>query len=144
MRVLHLASRSVWERAQRDGAYRGSTLGADLEEVGFVHASTADQLPGVVERFYAGEDLADHVLLVVDVGACEAAGSSVRWEGPVEHGGPFPHVYGPGAADRGGLDRVRRARPGRSAAPAGPRRCVRPTGCATECRVRTADADCRS
>ncbi|TXR57608.1 DUF952 domain-containing protein [Quadrisphaera setariae] len=90
-----MASRSVWERAQRDGAYRGSTLGADLEEVGFVHASTADQLPGVVERFYAGEDLADHVLLVVDVEACEAAGSPVRWEGPVEHGGPFPHVYGP-------------------------------------------------
>lgn len=95
MRVLHLASRSAWARAQRDGAYRGSTLGADLDEVGFVHASTADQLPGVVDRSYAGEDLADHVLLVVDVGACEAAGSPVRWEGPVEHGGPFPHVHGP-------------------------------------------------
>ncbi|WP_211319783.1 DUF952 domain-containing protein [Quadrisphaera granulorum] len=94
-RVLHLASRSLWVRAQAEGAYRGSTLGADLDEVGFVHASAASQLPGVVAAVYGEEDLVDHVLLVVDVDACEAAGSPVRWEAPPGGDQAYPHVYGP-------------------------------------------------
>lgn len=48
VRVLHLAARAEWEETRLTGAHRGSTLGADLDAVGFVHAST------------------EHVLLVVD------------------------------------------------------------------------------
>ncbi len=34
-------------------------------------------------------------MLVVDLPACEAAGSSVRWEVPDDADEPFPHIYGP-------------------------------------------------
>ncbi|MBF5083643.1 DUF952 domain-containing protein [Quadrisphaera sp. INWT6] len=95
VRVLHLAERSAWERARAEGGYRGSTRGADLAEVGFVHACTAAQLPGVLERYYADLPLDGHELLVVDVAACEAAGSAVRWEAPPGGGELFPHVHGP-------------------------------------------------
>lgn len=53
----------------------------------------------VVETVYAGESLEDHVLLVVDVQACERAGSPVRWEAPALGEPLFPHVYGPLAAE---------------------------------------------
>jgi len=94
-RVLHLAERSAWQQAAVDGDYRGSTRGADLDEVGFVHACTAAQLPGVLERYYADLPLDGHELLVVDVAACEAAGSPVRWEAPAGSAERFPHVHGP-------------------------------------------------
>lgn len=95
MRILHLAPRPAWREAVRTGQYRGSTRGVDLDQVGYVHASTAHQLSSVIEAVYGDDPLDDQVLLVVDVGTCEAAGSSVRWEiseGAVE---PFPHIYGP-------------------------------------------------
>jgi uncharacterized protein (DUF952 family) len=95
VRVLHLAERGAWERARADGTYRGSTRGADLDEVGFVHACTAAQLPGVLERYYGDLPLDGHELLVVDVAACETAGSAVRWEAPPGGAELFPHVHGP-------------------------------------------------
>lgn len=94
-RVLHLAERGAWQRALVEGEYRGSTRGADLDAVGFVHACTAAQLPGVLERYYADLPLDGHELLVVDVAACEAAGSPVRWEAPAASTERFPHVRGP-------------------------------------------------
>lgn len=89
--VLHVASRAEWERALEVGAYRRSTADAGLDEVGFIHCCTGAQLPGVLERHYGGDLLDERLLLVVDVEACEAAGSPVRWEGLSER---FPHVYG--------------------------------------------------
>ena len=63
-----------------------------MAEVGFVHAATAAQVPGVAARYYA--DVTEPlVLLVLDVDALEAAGSPVRWEETPD--GVFPHVYGP-------------------------------------------------
>ena len=92
-RILHLAVRADWEQARRDGSYTISTRGQSLAGVGFIHASTAAQLPGVRSAFYADLPDADLVVLHLDVGALEAAGSPVRWE-PVA-GQLFPHVYGP-------------------------------------------------
>jgi glutathione S-transferase len=91
--VLHLALRTDWEQARAAGAYTVSSRGLSLAEVGFVHASTPQQLPGVRQRFYC--DLPDEALLVLhlDVAALAAAGSPLRWE-PVG-GELFPHVYGP-------------------------------------------------
>ena len=95
VRVLHLAERSAWQRALAQGGYRGSTRGADLDAVGFVHACTAAQLPGVLERYYADLPLDGHELLVVDVAACEAVGSPLRWEAPAGSAERFPHLHGP-------------------------------------------------
>ncbi len=94
MTIWHLALAEHWEQARRDGAYTWSTLGVTLAEQGFVHASTAAQLPGVVSAFYA--DVSDPlVLLALDVEALQSAGSPVRWEPVPGAEEPFPHVYGP-------------------------------------------------
>ncbi|SDI97549.1 Uncharacterized conserved protein, DUF952 family [Frankineae bacterium MT45] len=93
MRILHLASRAAWESAVAKGEYSESTRDASLAEVGFIHASTASQVEGVLARHYADADLADFLLLVVDVASCEAAGSAMRWD-PVGDTS-FPHFYGP-------------------------------------------------
>ncbi len=95
MRVLHLAAAEHWDAAQTTGQYRWSTRGATLDEVGYVHASTSAQLPGVVRAFYADADPTEYVLLVIDVDAAERAGSSVRWERPPGAESSFPHFYGP-------------------------------------------------
>jgi uncharacterized protein (DUF952 family) len=61
-----------------------------LGEVGFVHAAQADQLAGVLERFYA--DVDEVVVLSIDDAALTAP---VREEPAGDTGGEcFPHVYG--------------------------------------------------
>ncbi|BDZ44724.1 DUF952 domain-containing protein [Naasia aerilata] len=95
MRILHLAPASLWSRAVETGGYRGSSRNQSLEEVGFVHASTARQLPDVLAGLYADTPLDDQVVLVIDVPTCDSAGSSVRWEVPADSAQLFPHIYGP-------------------------------------------------
>ena len=71
----------------------------------FLHLCTAAQLPGVLERYYAGRT--DLVVLTIDE---SKLGSELRWEGgidprtgqgttgPEASGGTeerFPHLYGP-------------------------------------------------
>lgn len=86
--IYHLARVHDWAAALAAGEYRISTLGRTLDEVGFIHASSAEQLSGVAERFYRDE-LQQLVVLQVD-----DAGLDVRWE-DVGTGELFPHVYGP-------------------------------------------------
>jgi uncharacterized protein (DUF952 family) len=93
--IYHLALLSDWEAARPAGEYAVSTRGRTLAEVGFIHASRADQWAGVRERFYA--DVTEPlVLLVIDPTRLAA---EVREE-PVPGSEPrrqetFPHVYGP-------------------------------------------------
>lgn len=91
-RVLHLAHVDEWNQTLRTGWFDRSTRGRSLAEEGFIHTSTAAQLPMVAQRFYA-DDPEPLLLLVIDIAATEAAGSPVRWD-PAE-GQLFPHVYGP-------------------------------------------------
>ncbi|GII51904.1 hypothetical protein Pth03_02930 [Planotetraspora thailandica] len=90
--LFHLALASDWERAEKAGEYRMSTLGVTLEEEGFIHASAdMDQVNGVAERFYRGvaEPL---VLLAVDE---SLLGCPVKFEVPEGTTEAFPHIYGP-------------------------------------------------
>ncbi len=101
--IFHLALVTDWDAARAAGEYAVSTRGATLDDVGFVHCSTAAQWRGVRERFYADLPAADLVLLSID-----PTGLDVRYEPPAPAGagsaasGPsdvveelFPHVYGP-------------------------------------------------
>ncbi|MFW2830145.1 DUF952 domain-containing protein [Sphingomonas sp. ID0503] len=61
----------------------------DDQRDGFIHLSTAAQLPGTLERHFAGQ--ADLHLCAVDT---DAAGKALKWE--VSRGGDlFPHLYAP-------------------------------------------------
>ena len=90
--VLHLAEVEHWKEALRTGEYRWSTLGRTLEDEGFIHCSTPEQLAGVLSRYYA-EYRAELVLLSVDPARLAAP---LRWDvvNPTT-GERFPHVYGP-------------------------------------------------
>jgi len=91
--ILHVAHRSDWERARRDGSYTVSTRGRGLDEVGFIHGSTAEQVSGVAERFYR-DDPEALVVLVIGVDLVRADGTEVRFEDGGD-GQEYPHVYGP-------------------------------------------------
>jgi uncharacterized protein (DUF952 family) len=89
--IFHLALAADWESALRLGEYAVSTRGRTLAEEGFIHASRADQWPGVRERFYA--DVSEPlVLLVIDPTRLAA---TVREEPVPGTAETFPHVYGP-------------------------------------------------
>ena len=88
MTIFHIAHRADWDAALAAGEYRVSTRGLTLDQVGFIHASSADQLGGVAERFYWDDPEPLVVLEIDDAGL----GDAVRWEdaGSREL---FPHIY---------------------------------------------------
>jgi glutathione S-transferase len=91
--LYHLALREEWQQACREGIYRRSTRGLSLEQVGFIHASNADQVAATFERFYA--DAAAVLLLTIDPLRLSRAGVEVRREPAPQSGELFPHLYGP-------------------------------------------------
>ena len=88
--IFHIADRDRWQRSLAAGEYTASTIGMELAEQGFIHLSTAEQVPGVVERFYQG--VANLVLLHVDEDRLTAELVFEQLDGAPE---PFPHLYGP-------------------------------------------------
>src|SRR5690349_21764590 len=91
MRILHVALPEDWARAREDGSYDVSSRGVSLVDEGFIHASTLDQVGGVLDRYYADVPAVD--LLVVDLDRLDHEGAQVEWE-QVGDVGLFPHVYG--------------------------------------------------
>ncbi|MFF5857066.1 DUF952 domain-containing protein [Streptomyces sp. NPDC012751] len=91
--ILHITERSRWEAARARGAYELSTRGRTLQEEGFIHLSTREQLPRVAAFLYGGYDGPDElVVLVVDPAR---VGAPVRYESVEPGGEEYPHVYGP-------------------------------------------------
>jgi glutathione S-transferase len=90
--IYHLALRDEWQEARVAGEYRRSTRGLSLEQVGFIHASYAHQVPSSFERFY--REAGAVVLLAIDPNRLEKNGVAVRPEPAPESGELFPHLYG--------------------------------------------------
>ena len=83
--IYKICPRTLWREAERDGVYAGSD--ADARD-GFIHFSTAAQLPGTAAKHFAGQT--DLMLVAVDG---EKLGTALRWE-PSRGGELFPHLYG--------------------------------------------------
>ena len=97
--LYHLALRQEWQTARADGVYRRSTRGLALESVGFIHLSSAHQVPATASRFYADLPAAEVLLLTIDPQRLAAAGLEVRFEPAAPNAGStggelFPHLYG--------------------------------------------------
>ena len=89
--IFHLALRRDWAAAQAAGEYRMSTRGATLDDVGYLHASTRDQVERIGALAYA--DVADDVVvLVIDPSRVGVEIRLEHLEGGTER---FPHLYGP-------------------------------------------------
>ncbi|TQK31728.1 uncharacterized protein (DUF952 family) [Arthrobacter sp. SLBN-53] len=87
--LLHLCTAEEWERARAAGEHRP----ASLDDVGFVHLSTPEQVHLPANRLFAGRT--DLVLLHIDP---RALTDEVRWEPGVPtdpESMVFPHLYGP-------------------------------------------------
>ena len=80
--IFHLAARDQWQSPE---TYRPRSL----EDEGFIHCSTANQLGGVANVLYAGRE--DLVLVTIDADALDAP---VVYEDCYETGRRFPHIYG--------------------------------------------------
>lgn len=85
MLIYHMCKREEW-RAAGGGAYSGSSQDAGD---GFIHFSTAAQLPASAAKHRAGQGG-----LVLIAAEAEALGEALRWE-PSRGGALFPHLYGP-------------------------------------------------
>ena len=105
--IYHIAETADWEQARRDGQYTMSTRGRTLADEGFIHASTAAQVPLVAAEYY--RDAPDLVLLVIDT---ERVGPELRFEQVPGQPDPYPHIYGPL-----NLDAVTETRPYHPSAP---------------------------
>lgn len=90
--IYHIATRADWERAQNHGAYRHSSL----ENEGFIHCSTKEQVVQTANNFFKGQT--QLLLLQIDE---DQLSSECKYEDPAgkgthdpKHGLLFPHVYG--------------------------------------------------
>jgi uncharacterized protein (DUF952 family) len=86
MLIYKVLRAAEWAELEAAGATAGSP--ADRAD-GFVHFSTADQLPGTLAAHFAGET--GLLLLAVDA---DAAGPALAWE-PSRGGALFPHLHRP-------------------------------------------------
>lgn len=85
MFVYKVCGTELWNDAQRAGSFAGAPV--DLQD-GYIHFSTAEQLPGTLAKHFAGQ----RDLLLVEVDAARL-GDALRWE-PSRGGALFPHLYG--------------------------------------------------
>ncbi|CAN5165369.1 DUF952 domain-containing protein [soil metagenome] len=92
MSVLHIAHAADWQRARVAGQYRWSSRGSTLDENGFIHCATVEQVDGVAHRFY-NDDAEPLVVLVIDEEAIATSGIELKFEDGGD-GELFPHVYG--------------------------------------------------
>ncbi|MFS3129902.1 DUF952 domain-containing protein [Nocardioides sp. Bht2] len=89
MLIFHIAEKARWEAAELAGSYAWSTLGRTLDDEGFLHASRADQVAGVLGRFYRGHQ-GELVLLTIDTDLL-----SSPWREDQVGDDTYPHIYGP-------------------------------------------------
>lgn len=83
--IFKICPTEEWKAAEAVGIYAGSKK--DRAD-GFLHFSTAEQLPGTLTRYYTDAD--DLVLVAVDASALSGA---LKYE-PSRDGQLFPHLYG--------------------------------------------------
>jgi len=88
--IFHITTAVDWHAAEQSGEYTLSTRGRTLQQEGFIHCSTGQQVEYAANTYYAGVN--GLVLLAID---------RRRVVAPVrdEISGPgnerFPHIYGP-------------------------------------------------
>ena len=89
--IYHLALQTDWSHALDSGDdYSISTIGRQLDEVGFIHCSFDHQVQRVADAFYRGRS--DVVLLSIDEARLTSPIREENTEGGADR---YPHIYGP-------------------------------------------------
>jgi uncharacterized protein (DUF952 family) len=84
--IYHITTAAAWEKAQAEGAYTADSLAIE----GFIHCSTADQVAGVLDRYYKGQT--GLVKLTIDK---LKVTSPLIFELATSINEVFPHIHGP-------------------------------------------------
>ena len=84
--IYHITTVAEWRMAQQKGVYEAASLPVE----GFIHLSKAEQVAGVLERYYKGQS--GLVKLSVDT---EKLKAGLRYELAPSVNEAFPHLYGP-------------------------------------------------
>jgi len=85
VKIYKICAASAWREAERQGVYRGS---ADDARDGFIHFSTAAQVPETARKHFFGQ----RALFLVEIDG-DALGDALRWERS-RNDELFPHLYG--------------------------------------------------
>lgn len=83
--IYHVVSEIDWQYALENGFYEAESLAKE----GFIHASKATQVAGVLERYY--RDKTDLMLLHIDETKLT---SPLKYELAPSVNEAFPHIYG--------------------------------------------------
>lgn len=84
--IYHVTTRSWWEAAQK----LGKLSSPRFDEEGYIHCATAQQIPGVLERYFANQT--DLVKLTLDKQKIQPP---LVFELAANLNEVFPHVHGP-------------------------------------------------
>lgn len=85
-KILHITSKSDWEKANLQGAYTADSL----SKAGFIHCSLSHQIPAVANYNFKGQQ--GLILLEIDESKLS---HEVKYEDLWNEGQLYPHVYGP-------------------------------------------------
>lgn len=84
--IYHITTRQEWNKAKEKGFY----VAPSLQTEGFIHCSEAQQVDGVLRRYYQGKN--GLLKLTIDI---RKLNSELRYELAPSINENFPHVYGP-------------------------------------------------
>ncbi len=84
--LFHFAEPGDWESARASGEYAPPGLASE----GFIHAATAEQVPGVIARHLRGRG--PRVRLTLEADALRAL---LVFEWSTASNGLYPHLFGP-------------------------------------------------
>ncbi|MBS1497168.1 MAG: DUF952 domain-containing protein [Bacteroidetes bacterium] len=84
--IYHVTQQTNWLKAKADGAYKAPSLSIE----GFIHASSKQQVAGVLHRYYQNET--GLILLHIDETKLT---SPLKYELSPSVNQQFPHIYGP-------------------------------------------------
>lgn len=84
--IYHLTTRNDWEEARTKGKHTAPSL----EEEGFIHCCTEEQMPEIFSRYY--QNKSDIIALRIDTSRLD---SMLVYEWSPSLAQTFPHVYGP-------------------------------------------------
>ncbi len=83
--IYHVVTAANWQKAVEQGFYEADSLAVE----GFIHTSKAEQVQGVLERYYKGQN--DLLLLHIDESKLTAP---LKYELAPSVNEEFPHIYG--------------------------------------------------
>ncbi|QEC67050.1 DUF952 domain-containing protein [Panacibacter ginsenosidivorans] len=83
--IYHITTKKEWQTALANGIYQATSLHTE----GFIHCSTAQQVAGVLQRYFVGKT--DLVKLTIDTLKLH---SQFQYDFSSSVNEAFPHVYG--------------------------------------------------